>query len=264
MIKNNYSLKYSGVKAVGLVTLLALALLSWGAKAVNAAPAQQTGSATDQLRPLTGADFEKQFLSLMITHHQGAVEMATLVADRASHAEIKSMAQDIISAQTSEISEMTNWLQSWYNTAPMGSMGGMNMNMGMGDMSKLPGLSGDAFDKEFLIEMRMHHMSAIEMAQLVPDRATHSELKTLAQNILSSQTGEIQQMETWLRGWYNVDGSGAALAAATPATTATPSVMPHTGQGESAAPLPQLLVVALSLLIAGGFLTLRAKAKNRA
>ena len=44
----------------------------------------------------------------------------------------------------------------------------------MPDMMDLAHLKGDDFDKQFLTMMRMHHMSAVEMAQLVPDRATHS------------------------------------------------------------------------------------------
>jgi len=36
-----------------------------------------------------------------------------------------------------------------------------------------------------------HHQSAIEMARRVPERAAHQELKDLAQNVINSQSSEI-------------------------------------------------------------------------
>lgn len=67
-----------------------------------------------ELNGKTGDDFDKAFLSEMILHHQGAVEMAQAALQNAKHQEIKAMASAIISAQTSEIEQMKNWLRSWY------------------------------------------------------------------------------------------------------------------------------------------------------
>ncbi len=41
--------------------------------------------------------------------------MAELALRQAKHSEIKAMAQDIIDAQTREITTMRGWLQSWYS-----------------------------------------------------------------------------------------------------------------------------------------------------
>lgn len=62
----------------------------------------------------TGDEFDKAFLSEMIMHHQGAVEMAEAALTNAKHAEIKTMANAIISAQTTEIQQMQDWQRSWY------------------------------------------------------------------------------------------------------------------------------------------------------
>ena len=62
----------------------------------------------------TGDAFDKAFLSEMIMHHEGAVLMAEAALKNANHAEIKQMANAIISAQTTEIQQMKNWLSSWY------------------------------------------------------------------------------------------------------------------------------------------------------
>lgn len=63
----------------------------------------------------TGDEFDKAFLSGMIMHHEGAVAMAQAALRDAKHQEIKTMANDIISAQTQEISQMRTWLKNWYN-----------------------------------------------------------------------------------------------------------------------------------------------------
>lgn len=62
----------------------------------------------------TGDAFDKAFLAEMIVHHQGAVDMAEAALKDAKHAEIKTMANAIISAQTAEIKQMQDWQKSWY------------------------------------------------------------------------------------------------------------------------------------------------------
>lgn len=62
----------------------------------------------------TGDAFDRAFIEEMIVHHEGAVVMAEQALQLAQHQEIKQMAQEIISAQTREITMMRGWLQAWY------------------------------------------------------------------------------------------------------------------------------------------------------
>lgn len=62
----------------------------------------------------TGDEFDKAFLSEMIMHHEGAVDMAEAALENAKHEEIKTMANAIISAQTAEIKQMQDWQKAWY------------------------------------------------------------------------------------------------------------------------------------------------------
>lgn len=66
------------------------------------------------LQGKTGDEFDKEFLSEMIVHHQGAVEMAQSALKNAKHQEIKDLADGIISAQNKEIEMMKGWQMSWY------------------------------------------------------------------------------------------------------------------------------------------------------
>ena len=54
-----------------------------------------------------------EFMDMMTVHHQGAIDMARLAQESAMHDEIKSMANDIISAQTKEIEMMKDWQTQW-------------------------------------------------------------------------------------------------------------------------------------------------------
>ena len=65
-----------------------------------------------ELRGLSGADFDRQFLASMIAHHQGAIEMAqTQLADGRDPQAIE-LAQKIIADQEAEIEEMQGLLAS--------------------------------------------------------------------------------------------------------------------------------------------------------
>lgn len=67
----------------------------------------------DSLKSKTGDDFDKTFISEMIAHHQGAIEMAKLAPNNAKHEEIKRLSSDIITAQEKEINEMKQWQKGW-------------------------------------------------------------------------------------------------------------------------------------------------------
>lgn len=60
-----------------------------------------------------GDDYDKAFINHMIAHHQSAVDMARLSAERARHDEIKQLSRDIISAQQTEIDQMRQWQRDW-------------------------------------------------------------------------------------------------------------------------------------------------------
>lgn len=58
-------------------------------------------------------------------------------------------------------------------------------------------------DQHFMVMMIPHHEDAVAMADLALSRAQHPELKTLAQSIKTTQTREIEQMQSWYKQWYS-------------------------------------------------------------
>lgn len=66
------------------------------------------------LKDKKGDALDQAFLDGMIVHHQGAIDMAKIVLANSKRPELQKMAQDIISAQSSEITTMKGWLNAWY------------------------------------------------------------------------------------------------------------------------------------------------------
>jgi len=62
--------------------------------------------------------------------------------------------------------------------------------------------SNSNIDRHFIEQMIPHHEDAITMANSALKKAKKTEIKTLAQNILESQTEEINQMLQWYGEWY--------------------------------------------------------------
>lgn len=92
---------------------LVVSLAAVHQKTVAPSAAKDMTSMVDSLAGKTGDDFDRVFISTMIEHHQGAIDMAKLAESRAKHEEIKALSRDIISAQEQEIAEMKQWLRDW-------------------------------------------------------------------------------------------------------------------------------------------------------
>lgn len=67
-----------------------------------------------------------------------------------------------------------------------------------------PSISQSKFEVSFMEGMIDHHEMAIQMATLCLQKAVHPELKTVCQNIVSTQETEQTQMQSWLSDWYGV------------------------------------------------------------
>jgi uncharacterized protein (DUF305 family) len=59
-----------------------------------------------KLEAAKGPEFDKQFVTMMIAHHQGAITMAQEEVQKGSNPEAKALAQKIITDQQSEITTM--------------------------------------------------------------------------------------------------------------------------------------------------------------
>jgi uncharacterized protein (DUF305 family) len=75
-------------------------------------PGMMSADEMSQLTAATGAEFDKMFLQMMITHHQGAIEMADTEIAQGSNPDALTLAQSIKTSQTAEITTMQQLLQT--------------------------------------------------------------------------------------------------------------------------------------------------------
>ena len=189
---------------------LALALAGCAGQAEAGADSPSAATSTEETQAAQGThnDADTRFAQMMIVHHQGAIEMAELVAEEAGTDEVRSLAERIAAAQDPEIDLMSGWLEEWGEEQPdgmdMGDMdhGGMDME-GMDQeqvMEELGQLEGVELDQRFLELMADHHAGAIEMSQEQLDEGENTDALDLAQKIIDDQTVEIAEMKDLLGG----------------------------------------------------------------
>lgn len=105
---------------------------------------QAMGMATQEqvntLKTLPLLELEKEFLRLMIRHHQGGVAMAQEELEKGSDPVVKRLAQGIVDSQKAEIEYMQGLLQK-LGEAPMPSATPMPMNHGVMPITATPSAS---------------------------------------------------------------------------------------------------------------------------
>lgn len=142
---------------------------------------------------------ERAFLTEMVGHHQMAVDMAEMAMMRATHPELKDLAESIITTQTAEQEKMQTWLKRWYGKTATPEMGHHEMMQ----MEELEASATAAeFEVRFLAMMTMHHTQAVERATAVKRARIHGATRKLADDIIDAQMAEIEQMRAWLVAWY--------------------------------------------------------------
>jgi len=146
------------------------------------------------LGKLSGKAFDRAFLSMMIPHHQAAIDMARAVQPLSKDTTVQKWAGAIITAQESEIAQMNTLLKGYGGSdSKMASMmvGGMK---GMGakvKASKTP-------DQTFVQDMIGHHASAIDMAKMALQKSSNTSVLKLARDIATAQAGEMYDFQIWL------------------------------------------------------------------
>ena len=146
------------------------------------------------------AQYEIKFMTDMIDHHTMAIRMAEICLMKAIHEELRSTCENIIATQTDERTMMQMWLQDWYGISYSPEMKPGMMNQ----IEKLSQLSAAEFEIEFMQDMIRHHYRAVIEGAHCMERAYHEELKDLCENIVQTQTREIQMMRDWLCQWYGL------------------------------------------------------------
>ena len=162
----------------------------------NAAmPSMQLGmSGMENLKTLSGKEFNIAFLSQMIAHHQSAIDMAQQALTVAKHAETKKEARMVIADQKKEIGQMTAWLREWYGVKPSKEQEA-SMKADMKTMMEIK----IETDRMFFEMMIPHHRGAIDMSEMALKQSDRPQVKQLARSIIKAQKAEINRYKILLK-----------------------------------------------------------------
>jgi uncharacterized protein (DUF305 family) len=195
---------------VALFSLLAVALnlmIAGCAGLTSAAAPNQAATTPAASQTPSPKEIDRAFISAMVLHHEAAIEMAQVEVQRGQRAEVKQLAQQIISAQESEIKELQQIAQQDFNftpstTLPVTTQQGVLMGQPIlmdfhQDINDLKSASDP--DTMFVQMMIPHHAMAIVQADTQLMYGSNRRLKTISQSIISAQSYEIGEMEAMLQ-----------------------------------------------------------------
>jgi uncharacterized protein (DUF305 family) len=148
------------------------------------------------------------FMQDMIPHHNQAIQMGALVADRTNRPELIDVAGRIDKSQADEIEFMQRWLRERGERVPdptaHHAMHTTHKMAGMAtpeQMAELAAAEGSAFDRLFLKLMITHHEGAVKMVEELleqPGSAYDPVLFEFTTEITNGQSAEIERMNALL------------------------------------------------------------------
>ena len=149
-------------------------------------------------------DPDLDFVTQMIPHHQGAIDMAKVELKYGTTAEARKLAEGIIKAQEAEIALMTKW-KAAHATAANPEASAIRAAFEASNKKMMDGMGGDHThgsnaDLGFLSMMIPHHQGAIDMAEVQLKYGKDPEIRGLAERIIAAQKAEIAEMTEMMEG----------------------------------------------------------------
>lgn len=240
--------------------LLALALLPATAMAQGEHGGHDADTAAmmeslEELRALSGEEFEAGYVNRIIPHHEGAVEMAEMVVDRAPHEEVRRAAARIVEDQEREIEQLTSFLRD-----ELGEELDRDERQAMADtmMGEIEDAEPEMAEKMFLLMMREHHQSAVEMGGIAIEKATSGVIREQAEQMVRSQREEQAEFAGYLQQFYGIQAPEPTGDMTAAMELAMDAQMPGAGGGAASGVAGRVGVVALGIgallaAIAGGY-----------
>ena len=142
---------------------------------------------------------DKEFLSAVIIHHNGAIIMAKEAVSKSERPEIIKFANEVIAMESSNVEEAYVWRRDWFNEVthifPDKSDKKISMIKDLGDKD-------DKFDLRFLDAMIAHHEGAIAMLGEILVPTTKTEIHNMASSGIIALGKDVDTMKEWRKQWY--------------------------------------------------------------
>lgn len=153
-----------------------------------------------QMEMTGNADYN--LISMLKSHHQGALDMANVELESGTEPKLKQIAQNIVDKQSKEIQMLDDMLKSAdkskkdYEPSDKNSGLGKDMDVSMMKMMEMEHGNPGSVDHEFASMMIKHHKDGIDMGNIIVKHSKMAEFKSMAQKMIADQTKEIAELET--------------------------------------------------------------------
>jgi uncharacterized protein (DUF305 family) len=152
--------------------------------------------------------FDRQYIDMLVPHHQASVEMARVALERSQRAEIRQIAEAIVATGSEDIDELRILRQTWFGsgqTPPMSQMPvllepgapvatGTHLTLDLEAIVEQLRAVPEPFDVAFVETMIPHHQRAIDASLLAIRRVKQQELLDTAGAVVASHTRVIHQL----------------------------------------------------------------------
>jgi uncharacterized protein (DUF305 family) len=190
------------IRLVGLVALIATACQAPAATLATPPPSTPTPIIHGTLPISTAAPasaFDRQFIDMLVPHHEAAIEMVRIAQARGQRAELKAVAEEIERVQAQEMEDMLAWREAWFGSrttpamnevpvllepgAPVASGAVLTSNFTV-DVESLR-TAPEPFEATFIDTFLKHQQRAVEAAELAIRRARQQEILDLSGSMLA-------------------------------------------------------------------------------
>ena len=166
-------------------------------------------SGMDMATPAASVEFDQLYIDMMIPHHTSIVALAEAALPRLEDERLRTLAETIIGAQTTEIEELRGYREQFYGNPepmPMDEQAMMQMLPGMtmpmdAMMAQMDAATQVATfcaaadpDLAFIDLTIPHHQSAIQASAVALSQPTHAEIRAFAERVIEDQRREIDQL----------------------------------------------------------------------
>ena len=183
--------------AAALAALAATAALAHDAASHRHAQARSMPA----LEKLSGAAFDRAWLSQMIAHHEVAVIVATMELAHGKRAGIRADAKAVVTAQVNEMAQMHAWLKAWYRVDAEPAQLALMMEDLDPMLAEMKVSAHHHADAGYVNKMIPHHDGAVAMANLALRKAARPELKAFARRVIADQGAQMVRYEKWLEAF---------------------------------------------------------------
>jgi uncharacterized protein (DUF305 family) len=183
----------------------------------------ETGPAARDAAPSGQNEADVAFAAEMVPHHEQGLHLATMASWHDGTPAFTELTDRIAEEQQADIDQMGAWLTAWeeqaaYGPGPTMGHGTMMQRSTAGtmrglvrtrmgpwalddtDLDRLAGSWPPDFESHWLRMMITHHQGAISMARHEIAQGEYPPAIALAEDIVTTQQAEIEQMRAMLRG----------------------------------------------------------------